>query len=110
MATHAEPAGHGDATHLGHETAVRTYYLVYAALFVLTFLTVGASFIHMGTGHTIVGLAFGVIKASLVVLIFMHVAHSSRLIWVSALAGVFWLHIMITLTVMDYLTRHWDVY
>jgi cytochrome c oxidase subunit 4 len=108
MATHAQPAAPGDTAHGEHHTGTRLYFVIYACLFVLTFLTVGASFIHMETGHTIAGLGFGVIKATLVVLFFMHVLQSSRLIWVTAAAGLFWLMIMIGLTVQDYLTRQWD--
>jgi cytochrome c oxidase subunit 4 len=45
------------------------------------------------------------IKMSCVVLWFMHVKYSSRLIWLTALAGFFWLAIMFAFTMQDYLTR-----
>jgi cytochrome c oxidase subunit 4 len=85
----------------------RLYYLVFAALIVLTLLTVGASFLELGPWHTVVGLAFGVAKAGLVILIFMHLINSGRFIWLVLAAGLFWFGIMVALTLADYLTRHW---
>jgi hypothetical protein len=32
--------------------------------------------------------------------------HSSRLSWLAALAGLFWLGILMALTLSDYLSRH----
>jgi cytochrome c oxidase subunit IV len=47
-------------------------------------------------------------KASLVALIFMHLRYSRRLMRVVAAAGLFWLGILIALTMSDYLTRGWQ--
>jgi cytochrome c oxidase subunit 4 len=88
-----------------HIIPPRTYYAVFAALIVLTFLTVGVSFLNLGDWHTIVGLAIAVCKATLVVLIFMHLWYSSRLTWVIALAALYFLGIMLGLTLTDYGTR-----
>ena len=52
-------------------------------------------------------LAIAVFKATLVVLFFMHVKYSSRLTWAVVLGGVFWLGILLVLTMSDYLTRSW---
>jgi cytochrome c oxidase subunit 4 len=93
-----------------HVVPPRTYYTVFAALMVLTVLTVGASFVPMGPWHTLVGLGFGAAKAGLVILIFMHLWYSPRLLWLVLAAGLFWLGIMIVLTLTDYLTRHWLAY
>jgi cytochrome c oxidase subunit 4 len=87
-----------------------TYYVVFVALIVLTVLTVGASFVPMGPWHTAVGLLFGALKAGLVILIFMHLLYSPRLLALVLAAGLFWLGIMIVLTLSDYLTRHWLAY
>jgi cytochrome c oxidase subunit 4 len=88
-----------------------TYYAVFAALIVLTLLTVGASFLPLpGAWHTVAGLVFGAMKAGLVILIFMHLLYSPRLMWIALLAGLFWLGIMIALTLSDYLTRSWLTY
>ncbi len=86
-------------------TPTRTYYRVFAALIALTLLTVGVSFLELGAWHTTVGVLIGVAKASLVGLFFMHLLHSSRASWLAVLAGLFWLLILMSLTLSDYLTR-----
>jgi len=90
----------------------KLYLRVFAALLVLTALTVAASFYDLGGGrlhyaNAIVALTIAVTKATLVVLYFMHVRWSSRLTWVFVGAGVFWLLILIVLTLSDVLTRQW---
>ena len=57
--------------------------------------------------NAIVALTIAVVKATLVILYFMHLRYSSRLTQVVVAAGVCWLIIMIALTLSDYLTRHW---
>jgi cytochrome c oxidase subunit IV len=84
-----------------------TYYRVFAALIALTLLTVALSFLDLGPWHTVVGLVIGVAKAVLVALFFMHLLYSARVNWVAFGAGLFWLGILIVLTLSDYLTRHW---
>jgi len=86
-------------------TPTRTYYMVFAALITLTLVTVGVSFMELGAWHTTVGVMIGAVKATLVVLFFMHLLHSSRLSWLAALAGLFWLGILMALTLSDYLSR-----
>ncbi len=88
----------------------RTYWNVFAALIVITILTVSVSFLPLGRWHLAVGLAFGVAKALLVILIFMHVLYSTRLTWLVAAAGFFWLGILLVLTASDYITRFRESY
>ena len=86
----------------------RLYYRVFATLLVLTLLTVGIAFIDLGGYlNTIVALTIAVGKALLVILFFMHVRDSSRLTWVCVGAGFFWLALLLSLTMSDYLTRSW---
>jgi hypothetical protein len=47
----------------------------------------------------------GVVKASLVGLFFMRLLHSSRMPWLAVLARLFWLAILMELTLSDYLTH-----
>jgi cytochrome c oxidase subunit 4 len=89
----------------GHIVAPRTYYLVFAALIVLTLTTVGLDFVNLGPLHTVVGLLIAVAKALLVILFFMHVLYSDRLTWVVALSSLLWLAILISYTLTDYLSR-----
>ena len=87
-----------------------TYFLIFAALLVLTTATWGVAYLPLGEWHTVLALAIAITKALLVLLFFMHLLHSTRLTWVVAAAGVFWLGIMLALTFSDYLTRHWLPY
>jgi cytochrome c oxidase subunit IV len=81
------------------------YYAVFAALLVMTTITVLVARIDLGPLNAVVALAIAVFKATLVVLFFMHVRYSSRLTRVVVASGVLWLVIMIAFMMSDYLTR-----
>jgi cytochrome c oxidase subunit IV len=91
-----------------HIVPIKTYAIVLIALLVLTATTCGVSFIDMGKMNAVVGVAIAFAKATLVALIFMHLRYSRRLMRVVAAAGLFWLGILIALTMSDYLTRGWQ--
>ncbi len=92
-----------------HIVPVRIYILVFLALMVFTIITVIAAYFDLastwGPLNAIVALTIAVIKATLVVLYFMHVRYSSKLTQVIVAAGVFWFVILIAFTMADYLTR-----
>jgi cytochrome c oxidase subunit 4 len=88
----------------------RVYYGIFAALMVMTAITVGVAFLDLGAFNAVVALTIAVAKAVLVVLFFMHVRYSTRLTWVVVVAGVFWLGILLALTFSDYLTRSWRTF
>ncbi|MGB3564879.1 MAG: cytochrome C oxidase subunit IV family protein [Thermoanaerobaculia bacterium] len=88
-----------------HITSVRTYFLVFIALMVLTAITVWVSFQDFGAWNDVVALTIAVIKASLVVLFFMHIYYSTRLSKLVVVSGLVWLFILIGLTLSDYLSR-----
>lgn len=92
-----------------HIVSVRVYITIFLALLVGTFLTVVAAFYDFGAGpvNTIIALTIATAKATLVVLYFMHVRYSSRLIWVIVAAALFWMAILFALTFSDYWSRHW---
>jgi cytochrome c oxidase subunit 4 len=94
----------------GHVVPPRVYYAIFATLIVLTAVTVYVAFIDLGPFNSIAALAIAVTKATLVMLYFMHVRYSTRLTWVVVIGGFFWLGIMLTLTLSDYLTRGWMAY
>jgi cytochrome c oxidase subunit IV len=81
------------------------YLLIFIALVVGTCATWGIAFIDLGNWNPVVALTIAVVKATLVVLFFMHVFYSSKLTKLTISAGVFWLLIMITMSLSDYLTR-----
>jgi cytochrome c oxidase subunit 4 len=87
----------------------KTYLTVYVALMALTATTVALSRLELSEGaHTVIGLGIAAVKASLVILFFMHVLYSSRLTWLVALSGLLWLGILIGYTITDYVTRGWN--
>ena len=91
----------------GHVAPKSVYYAVFAALIVGTALTVGVAFIDLGVLNNVLMLSIAMTKALLVVLFFMHVRWGTRLTWVVAASGFFWLLILFGLTMTDYLSRTW---
>jgi cytochrome c oxidase subunit IV len=83
----------------------KVYYLVFAALMFGTCLTWAIAFVDLGIFNPIIALAIACTKATLVILFFMHVRYSSKLTKLTVAAGFFWLLIMISLSLSDYLTR-----
>jgi cytochrome c oxidase subunit 4 len=93
-----------------HVVPPRLYYTIFGILMLCTGLTVAIAFVDLGKLNAIVALTIAVFKATLVVLFFMHVKYSTRLTSVLVVASVFWLGILLTLTMSDYLTRPWRTY
>ena len=90
-----------------HIVPVRVYVTIFLVLVVGTILTVIAAFVNFpGPLNTIVALTIATIKATFVVLYFMHVRYSSRLIWVIMPSALFWMAILFAFTFSDYWTRH----
>jgi cytochrome c oxidase subunit IV len=91
-----------------HIVSVKIYLAIFLALLLGTFLTVMAAFYDFPWRlNTIIALTIASIKATLVVLYFMHVRYSSRLVWVIVTSALFWLAILFALTLSDYWTREW---
>jgi cytochrome c oxidase subunit 4 len=101
---HADPIGHAPAH---HRSSLASYFAVFATLMVLTVLTVFVSRLDLGTLNTTVAMAIAIIKATVVILWFMHVIHSPRLTWIVVIASFLWLAVMFVLFFSDYLTRGW---
>ena len=98
---------HGQAEH--HIVSVPLYLMVFGILVVGTIVTslvarLDLDWIFPGA-NTLLALLIAFTKMSFVALIFMHIKYSSKLIWLTALAGFFWLAIMFAFTMQDYLTR-----
>ena len=91
-----------------HIVPVRIYFMIFIVLLVGTALTVAAAFIDFPWRfNTIVALTIATIKATFVVLYFMHVRYSARLVWVIVVAALFWMGILFAFTLSDYFTRGW---
>ena len=91
-----------------HIVPVRIYITIFMVLLVGTALTVAAAFVDFPWRlNTIVALTIATVKATFVVLYFMHVRYSARLIWVIVAAALFWMAILFAFTLADYFTRGW---
>jgi len=100
---------HDEHSGAHHIVSIPLYLMVFGILMVGTIVTVLAAFIdldHIFPGaNTLVALLIAFTKMTFVMWYFMHVKYSSRLIWLTAIAGFFWLAIMFAFTMQDYLTR-----
>lgn len=89
-----------------HIVSVRVYITIFLVLLVGTALTVWAAFIDFPFGlNTIIAMTIAVTKATFVVLYFMHVRYSARLVWVILGSALFWIAILFAFTLADYMTR-----
>ena len=91
----------------GHISPVRTYVLIFAMLMVFTAITVAVAFTNLGPFNFPVAISIAIVKATLVILFFMHVKYSTRLTWAVVAGSVFWLGILLALLMSDYITRRW---
>jgi len=104
---HADHIGHAPAH---HRSSLLSYFVIFFALMILTILTVAVSRVDLGTLNTTVAMVIAIIKASLVILWFMHVIHSPRMTWIVVISSFLWLGVLFVLTFADYLTRGWSLY
>jgi len=88
-----------------HVSPLSTYITIFGALMVLTAVTVGVAFINLGSLNPLVALGIACIKATLVILFFMHVKYSSRLTKLTVVLSLFFVVILFAETLMDYATR-----
>jgi len=90
-----------------HVVPYTVYLAVFGALMVLTVLTVVVAFFDLGNLNVAVALTVAVIKASLVVLFFMHVRYASTITKLVVISSLVWLGFLFFITLSDYLTRGW---
>jgi cytochrome c oxidase subunit IV len=100
-AQHAHDDHHADHNH----PTIGVYVSVFIALLLLLVVTVVVSEMEFGAANFVVAAGIATIKAALIILFFMHVKYSSRLVWLLAGAGYFFLAILFALTLADYFTR-----
>jgi len=98
MSEHAENGTHSR----------RFYVAIGISLLALTAITAFAAFVNLGPFNPVVALLIATIKATLVVLFFMHVKGASeKLTAAVVVSGFFFLLILLALSLADYLTRSW---
>src|ERR1700761_351045 len=93
-----------------HIVTPAQYLLVFASLLVGTAITVGAAYVNLGVFNPVVALGIACTKAVIVILFFMHVKYQSRLVKLTVGAGFFTFIILITMTLLDYMSRSWGLW
>jgi cytochrome c oxidase subunit 4 len=81
------------------------YLAIITTLLILTGLTVGAAFVNLGRFNIVVALLIATVKATLVVLIFMHAKYAPERTKLVIIAGIFWLALLLFMTLSDYASR-----
>jgi cytochrome c oxidase subunit 4 len=96
--------------HRQHVIPLGIYVGIWATLMFLTALTVFVSFIELHDWNIVLALVIATIKGTLVMLFFMHLFYSSKLTKVTVIAAIFFLFLLLALSMTDYLTRSWLTY
>ena len=94
-----------DHQHTEHIVKPGTYLAIITILLALTGITVYAAYVNLGKFNIVVALAIATAKATLVVLFFMHAKYSPRRTQLVIVAGIFWLALLLFMTLSDYVSR-----
>jgi cytochrome c oxidase subunit 4 len=81
--------------------------MIFGTLMVATAITVFVAFLNLGILNFPVAISIAIVKATLVILFFMHAKYSSRLTKLIVGGAFFFLLILLTLTLTDYMSRGW---
>jgi cytochrome c oxidase subunit 4 len=90
----------------GHPTK-KIFTCTWLVLVLMHFTILGSAYLDLKGFNTPFMIILAFIQMILVILFFMEVRYTARLVWLFVAAGFFWLGIMVTLTMSDYLTRNW---
>ena len=93
-----------------HTSGLAMYFIVFFGLIAATILTVLVSRVELGWLNTPIAMTIAITKATLVVLFFMHLIHSTRLTWVVIIGAILWVGVLFVLTFADFATRGWQIY
>ena len=96
-----------DANHVAPLPSTLT---TYAVLLVITAVAFAVGFSNLGPMKVFASLAVAAVQASVLALFFMDLRQADKLTWLCAGAGLFWVLIMFTFTLTDYVTRHLATY
>ncbi len=88
-----------------HIVPKRVYFLVFATLIAMTWVTAWVSTVDLGRLNIFVALSIAIFKASLVILFFMHVKYGTKLTKMMVLAGIYWLLLLLFIAMCDLWTR-----
>jgi len=95
---------------MAHVAPKSLYYTIFGALMVFTIVTVEVATHNFGVLNFPVAIGIAITKATLVVLFFMHAKYSSRLTKMFVGTALFFLSILLGLTMTDYMSRGLDTY
>ena len=90
----------------GKKEAVQAVW-TYVALLVLLVIAVGLRLFHLGILESVLLLVIAGIEGVVVLLFFMRVRASDKLIWLFASGGFLWLGILLVFVISDYISRSW---
>jgi len=90
-----------------HIVPKKIYIAVWVTLLAMTLTTTLVAFVDLGRFNTVVALAIATFKASLVVLFFMGARYTPRLTRVVIICGIFFLALLLSFSIVDYLSRLW---
>ena len=90
-----------------HILSGKLYWAIWITLMCLTAVTAAVAFVDLGPFNTVVALVIATFKALLVVLFFMHVKYASeKLTKMVIVSALFWLFLLLFLSLADYGTRY----
>jgi len=95
------------ATEHDHILPRSLYFGIFGILMALTIITVAAAYVDLGNLNIIVAIAIALVKATFVILFFMHVKYSSKLTWLVVASGFVFLAILLAFTMSDIVSRGW---
>jgi cytochrome c oxidase subunit 4 len=76
-----------------------------STLLIMTGVTVYAAYVDLNKWNIVIALGIATFKASLVILYFMHARYSPKRTQLVIVAAVFWLGLLLFMTMADYVTR-----
>ena len=88
-----------------HGSALGLYIKIYVALMVLLFLTVAVAYTNVGVWALPAALTIAVIKALLVIIFFMHLRFTGKLMWLYSVVGLVWLGMLFFGVLVDVYMR-----
>ncbi len=106
-----DPANVVNPEHVSHHiVSPAVYGMIFGVLMLGTLITVGASMLPLGVFNAPIAVAIACTKAVFVVLFFMHVKYSSRLVKLTVAAGFFTFFVLCMMCMLDYFTRAWGLW
>lgn len=105
-----EHEAHAQHTELGHVMPLPTLIAVFVSLLVLTVVTVAVAYVDLGSLNLLVAMGVASVKATLVVLWFMHLKYDKPFNAVVFVGALLFMALFVTLVLLDTKQYQPDVY